>query len=192
MKKATLKLAADLQPGDVWRTVFPPMPRQYAEREPLDPPIEQRFIVLRRKPPVPGASAPTFVFARLDAPTGMHMPEQLLSTRTFNGDDSIEVELPELTPAQTHADRLLGYAVDYLRLVESGDAGAVLSEGDYAELRDLVAELRPPEPPQAPTYAEVLYALQLVTEQANVPGLSGQKEVAADVLKRARAAGVYE
>lgn len=86
------------------------------------------------------------------------------------------------TLTQLHATRLAHFAGMFSDAVESGDTLCK----EHAELRDLIALVRPPAPV---TVDEVLYALQLVTEMADTPGLSGQKQTATDILDRARRAG---
>lgn len=95
----------------------------------------------------------------------------------------VETNAPDLTPAQQHADELAE------ALLEVRTEVPVLGMLRRQRIDALLDKIKPPEPP---TLEEALYALQLVTEQSNIPGLSGQEQVAADVLDRARRAGLLK
>lgn len=102
--------------------------------------------------------------------------EQKTSTRYLHNNDMVDVEAPELTHAQQHAEEL--YAVAE-RMVRTGNWGCL-------ELSQVVAKIKPPEPP---TLAEALEALDALHKKAGRTG-DAMKEFdsAWHVLERARCA----
>lgn len=189
MKKTIQKRADQLEPCDVVVIFQPPVPRMYKPGERPDPPfVQSRLVVLRRAPPAPGVGLEYALF-EVDCGNSLGAVPSACTRRTFNPEQLLDVEAPNLTPAQVHADRLVNFAADYLFAAENKYVPA-LSEGEYAELRDLVAELKPPEPV---TVAEALRALRDLADASPLRDeLNGERPVvrrALDLLERDRRAG---
>lgn len=84
------------------------------------------------------------------------------SCGTFHLYKKFTVELPAgLTPVQQAADKLLGYAHTLSSMLESGDAQTSDNDPMPRELRALLVELEPPNPPTIDEVVEVLNSIQI-------------------------------
>lgn len=94
------------------------------------------------------------------------------------------VAAPELTPAQVFADELL----ELLRQAIASDekTNGAPTPAWVTRALEVIDRI---EPPQPVTVDEALFALQLLTEFRDTPGLSGQQGRAAEILERARKLG---
>lgn len=117
--------------------------------------------------------------------SGDRMNVETRNQREFTN-TRIAVEVPDLTPAQQHAEELLELAKN----VSAAAAGINPPTGSFAHIATaLVSKIEPPEPP---TLEEALTLLSGVTE-CRLDGHLGTKHNAAlDLLYRARKAGVFK
>lgn len=108
---------------------------------------------------------------RLDG-TGPH--SQQASVRYFQPDTLLDVEVPGLTPAQMHAEEMLGL----LRTIKA-------MPGPWADQqRELLAKI---DPPAAPTLAEALAALATLADGAQRVDAGDWQKAEADARVQARA-----
>jgi hypothetical protein len=119
------------------------------------------------------------------------------SCMSVANDFVFNVGVSDLTPAQAHADLLLGAvekALDTLASVQPGLATEVLLREWVKPARVLVKQVRP-KPPEPPTLEEITDALAKVARAAHAQGLVLPPEDQHDVeqlLARARATGVLK
>jgi hypothetical protein len=107
----------------------------------------------------------------------------------------LNVEAPELTPAQQQADLLVGCIEKALAIAEHpqpGDFGKRLE--NWARPARLLFDQVSPKPPSPPTPEELAAALAGVAYPQSGPGPGGKSHhaIALEVLDRARRAGVLK
>lgn len=157
------KFVSQLQQGDVLAPIMPGGPRH-------------AVLTVR----LPGDGFVAFDLGRLGPDEPGFAPTPQLRSETWAAGGKVDVEVPDLTPAQLHADELreaLWMAANKLR-----EYGL-----DDRELRALLDRIDPPKPP---TLAEALQLLAQVRDPEAVDGDTPWPRRADDLLERARRAGV--